>query len=142
MHSQLLYSLYSETCLLDPAFETSHFASSNGIDIFLTSSSPAANVIEYQFGQLDSPRLLDYDSALLNSSFDDITKSIQEGYPISAGYLLTTLEAWNATEDAFPDPGAQGGGGNGSSTETGGNGNQGSGALSDRLDLMSHGLAL
>jgi hypothetical protein len=140
--SQVLYSLDSETCLVDPAFEVSHFTSPDGIDIFLSSSSSAAHLIQYQFGQLDSPRLLEYDSALLNSSFDDVTKSIQEGYPISAGYLLTTLEAWNATEDAFPDPGAQGGGGNSNSTDTGGNGNQGSGALSVRLDIMSHGLAL
>ncbi|TEB37235.1 hypothetical protein FA13DRAFT_1786421 [Coprinellus micaceus] len=139
--SAVLYSLDSETCLLDPAFEVSHFTSPDGIDIFLSSSSSAAHLIQYQFGQLDSPRLLEYDSALLNSSFDDVTKSIQEGYPISAGYLLTTLEAWNATEDAFPDPGAQGGGGNSNSTDTGGNGNQGSGALSVRLDIMSHGLA-
>ena len=139
---QVLYSLDSETCLLDPAFEASHFASSNGIDIFLSSSPSGAMVIGYQFGQLGSPGLLEYDSALLNSSFDDVTKSIQEGYPVSAGYLLTTLEAWNATEDAFPDPGAQGGGGNSNSTDTGGSGNQGSGALSVRLDTMLHGLAL
>ncbi|KAJ3520455.1 hypothetical protein NMY22_g12749 [Coprinellus aureogranulatus] len=126
--SAVLYSSYSETCLLAPDFQASHYTSSSGIDIFVTSAQADGAIIDYQFGQLDAApeqSLTEYDSALLNTSYTDVTDSIEKEYPVSGGYLLTTLEAWNATEDAFTDNGGTTEGGGSNSTETG-NGNQGS----------------
>ncbi|KAJ3523484.1 hypothetical protein NMY22_g11419 [Coprinellus aureogranulatus] len=134
--SAVLYSSYSETCLLAPDFQASHYASSSGIDIFVTASRTDGAIIDYQFGQLDAApgqSLTEYDATVINASYADVTDSIEKEYPVSGGYLLTTLEAWNATEDAFTDNGGTTEGGGSNSTETG-NGNQGSGAQGGRLN--------
>lgn len=130
----VLYSLESETCILAPEFLTS-YSTSSGIDIFVTPTSTAASLIEYQFGQLAVPRpLTEYDSGLLNELHADIVKSIQDEYPVSGGYLLTTLEAWNATEDAFTDNGGSQGGGNNATGDA--NGQQGSSATGQASHLV------
>ncbi|EAU91210.2 RING-7 protein [Coprinopsis cinerea okayama7 len=96
----LLYSLYSLACVINTEYANpSTF--DQVFDIFSTQSRTSAHLIEYQFGQLGLPQnrsLFDYNSTMLNNSYDDITKSIEKGYPVSQGYLLAQLQAHNATD--------------------------------------------
>uniref|UniRef100_A0A8H7Y7Z3 RING-type domain-containing protein n=1 Tax=Psilocybe cubensis TaxID=181762 RepID=A0A8H7Y7Z3_PSICU len=97
--SALLFSLYSTACVInreysDPATFDQVF------DIFSTQSSTSSHLIEYQFGQLSANKSLrNYNSAMLNNSANDIQRSINEGVPVSPGYLLTVLQAYNAIDN-------------------------------------------
>jgi hypothetical protein len=41
---------------------------------------------------------------MLNNSFSDIQRSIDTGIPVSAGYLLAVLRAYNATDNMTVTP--------------------------------------
>ncbi|KAF9049771.1 hypothetical protein BJ165DRAFT_947767 [Panaeolus papilionaceus] len=108
--SALLYSLYSAACVINP--EYSDPATFDQVfDIFSTQSLTSAHLIEYQFGQLgpQNKSLHNFDSQQLNNSAADITRSIDLGYPVSGGYLLAALRAYNAT-DLSTDPTSTSGG--------------------------------
>jgi hypothetical protein len=80
-------------------------------DIFSTQSLTSAHLIEYQFGQLgpqNKSTILVYDSQLLNNSYTDISRSIEMGFPVSSGYLLAVLQAYNATGDSGGSSGPSG----------------------------------
>ncbi|PPQ63983.1 hypothetical protein CVT24_009412 [Panaeolus cyanescens] len=104
--SALLYSLYSAACVINE--EYSNPATFDQVfDIFSTQSLTSARLIEYQFGQLgpQDNSICNYDSRQLNNSATDIITSIQLGYPISGGYLLAAMRAYNATDlDTGTDP--------------------------------------
>lgn len=70
------------------------------LDVFSTERNTSALLIEFQFGQLGPPQqtLVRYNSKMLNDSYDKITTSIDEGRPVSEGFLMGRLKAWNATE--------------------------------------------
>jgi hypothetical protein len=58
------------------------------------------SIIEYQYGQsgISNNSVYDYyDSQLLNQSFANVNESIATGNPVSQGYLIATLQAYNAT---------------------------------------------
>jgi hypothetical protein len=58
------------------------------------------SIIEYQYGQsgVSNNSAYDYyDSQLLNQSFTEVNDSIATGNPVSEGYLIATLQAYNAT---------------------------------------------
>jgi hypothetical protein len=57
-------------------------------------------MIEYEFGQIGTTNLSiygDFNATTLNESESNINQSIASGYPVAPGYLVATLQAWNAT---------------------------------------------
>jgi len=97
----LLYSLYSTACVINSEYsDPSTF--DQVFDIFSTQSSTSSHIIEYQFAQLgpQNKSIYVYDSAQLNTSANVINESITAGIPLSAGYLLAVLEAFNATDNS------------------------------------------
>ncbi|KAJ3539195.1 hypothetical protein NMY22_g4840 [Coprinellus aureogranulatus] len=114
----LLYTVDSLACVINPEY-ADHSLFDQVFDIFSTQSKTSASLIEYQFGQLlndstptGSPGrnanktvdvILDYDSKKLNDSYDAVMDSIAQGYALSPGFLLATMQAFNATvEDTTP----------------------------------------
>ena len=108
----------SLACVINPEY-ADHDLFDQVFDIFSTQSKTSAAVIEYQFGQLlnDSTQtgpgrnstrrvdvILDYDSQKLNDSYDEVTDSIAKGYAVSQGFLLATMQAFNATGDDTTPP--------------------------------------
>lgn len=96
--SALLYSLYSNTCIINPEYaDPANF--DQVFDIFSTQSHSVSKNIEYEFGQggANSSLYGNFDAATLNASVTTIGQSIMSGYPTVPGYLLATLQAWNAT---------------------------------------------
>ncbi|KAG0704496.1 hypothetical protein DFH29DRAFT_1037815, partial [Suillus ampliporus] len=97
--SALLYSLYSETCAINPEYaDPANF--DQVFDIFATQSKSVSRIIQYEFGQNGPTNLSIYgnfDATTLNVSEAIINQSIITGYPTAPGYLLATLQAWNAT---------------------------------------------
>jgi hypothetical protein len=96
---QLLYSLTSLACVINPEYaDPENF--DQVFDIFSTQSLTSAHLIDYQFGQLvpQNQSLYDYNSKRLNDSNSNITESIDKGHAVSGGYLMATLQAYNATD--------------------------------------------
>lgn len=96
---QLLYSLYSLACVINPQYSDPQ-SFDQVFDIFSTQSLTSAHLIEYQFGQLTphNESLFAYDSQQLNDSASNILQSLNLGYATTPGYLLAFLRAHNATE--------------------------------------------
>lgn len=71
-------------------------------DIFSSQSQTSSSLIEHQFEQLtpQNETILVYDSAKLNASFRDIQRSLDTGNPVSSGYLLAVLRAYNSTDNS------------------------------------------
>ncbi|KAG1890256.1 hypothetical protein F4604DRAFT_1568195 [Suillus subluteus] len=97
--SALLYSLYSNTCLINQEYaDPANF--DQVFDIFSTQSISVSRNIQYEFGQ-DGPTNLslygNFDATTLNASATTISQFITSGYPTVPGYLLATLQAYNAT---------------------------------------------
>ena len=95
---QLLYSLYSLACVINPQYSDPQ-SFDHVFDIFSTQSLTSSLLIEYQFGQLtpQNESHFAYDSQQLNDSSSDILQSLNLNHPISSGYLLAVLQAYNAT---------------------------------------------
>ncbi|KAG1766976.1 hypothetical protein EDD22DRAFT_799625, partial [Suillus occidentalis] len=97
--SALLYSLYSTTCVINPEYaDPMNF--DQVFDIFSTQSKSVSRNIQYEFGQGGTTNLSlygNFDATTLNASATTISQSISLGYPSAPGYLLATLQAWNAT---------------------------------------------
>ncbi|KAG2116946.1 hypothetical protein DEU56DRAFT_839651 [Suillus clintonianus] len=97
--SALLYSLYSQTCAINPEYaDPANF--DQVFDIFSTQSRSVSRNIQYEFGQGGLTNLSlyeNFDASTLNASKTIIDQSISSGYPTAPGYLLATLQAWNAT---------------------------------------------
>lgn len=115
----LLYSLYSTACVINSEYsDPSTF--DKVFDIFSTQSSTSSHIIEYQFAQLgpQNKSIYSYDSTQLNNSANVIMESIAVGLPVSAGYLLAVLEAFNATDNSTASPNT----GDSSGSNSGGSG--------------------
>ncbi|OAX39974.1 hypothetical protein K503DRAFT_799194 [Rhizopogon vinicolor AM-OR11-026] len=97
--SALLYSLYSETCAINPEYANpANF--DQVFDIFATQSQSVSKIIDYEFGQVGTTNLSiygDFNATTLNASETIISRSLALGYPTAPGYLIATLQAWNAT---------------------------------------------
>ena len=101
MSIKLLYSLYSIACVINPSYsDPTSFR--RVFDIFSSQSQTSSSLIEHQFEQLStqSNTIIAYDSARLNTSFHDIQSSLDTGYPISSGYLIAALRAYNSTNNS------------------------------------------
>lgn len=127
--SALLYSLYSNTCVINPEYaDPANF--DQVFDIFSTQSKSVSRNIQYEFGQGGTTNLSlygNFDATTLNASATTISQSIMLGYPTAPGYLLATLQAWNATET--------------NSTGTGGN-NGSTSSTTDQNSKKDTGLAM
>lgn len=117
---QLLYSLYSTACVINSEY-SDPLTFDQVFDIFSTQSSTSSHIIEFQFAQLgpQNKSIYTYDSAQLNNSANVIMESITTGLPVSAGYLLAVLEAFNATDNSTISPNT---GDDSSSSNSGGSG--------------------
>jgi len=100
---QVLYSLHSAACIINPEYaDPATF--NHALDIFSTQGLTSVHLIESQFDQLvpqNQSIIRSYDSQQLNASYENITQSINTDNPVSAGYLIGTLQASNATD---PNP--------------------------------------
>ena len=96
---QLLYSLYSLACIINPEYaDPQNF--DHLFDIFSTQSLDSARLIEMQLRQgLTNTSYGSYDSKRLNDSGAIINSTIEAGYPVAPGYMYAILQAYNATED-------------------------------------------
>lgn len=80
-------------------------------------------MIDYEFGQIGTTNLStyeDFNAATLNASETIVNQSIASGYPAAPGYLIATLQAWNATGNSS---GSDNSGSTSSSTDTSGSKN-------------------
>lgn len=95
----LLFSLYSKACIINPAYSDPD-SFDQVFDIFSTQSLTSSHLIEYQFGQFGAQNESiygSYDPTKLNDSEAIINESITTGFPLAPGYLIATLQAYNAT---------------------------------------------
>jgi hypothetical protein len=67
------------------------------MDIFSTQSLASARVILGRFDTINSSVYGNYNAAILNASQSAINQTIAAGYPMSPGYLMATLDAYNAS---------------------------------------------
>jgi len=93
------------------------------------------SLIEYQFGQVGTSNdtYNYYDSQMLNQSFTIVNDSINFGNPVAPGYLLATLQAFNATPSSQPGGGS---GNNGASTSSNGDSGNTGLAMSACLEIL------
>lgn len=128
--SALLYSLYSNTCVINPEYaDPANF--DQVFDIFSTQSKSVSRNIQYEFGQGGLTNLSLYENfnaTTLNASEATINQSVMSGYPTAPGYLLATLQAWNATGT--------------NSTGTDGNNNGSTGSTTGQDSKKDTGLAM
>lgn len=125
MALQLLYSLYSKACIINPEYADP--ASFDQVfDIFSTQSRTSANIIESQFNEPSMNKTMygAYDSQRLNDSAHDIALATESGYLAAPGFMFAVLEAYNATVTPVSGPPETTGGvgaasaGNGNSPNT------------------------
>lgn len=94
-HGQLLYSLDSEACVINPEY-TNPAAFDQVFNIFATQSKTSSYIVD-EFAPANRTSAW-YDSKALNDSYNDITASIAAGRARSRGFVFAVLRAWNATE--------------------------------------------
>ncbi|KAG1752952.1 hypothetical protein EDB19DRAFT_1627788 [Suillus lakei] len=105
--SALLYSLYSETCAINPEYaDPANF--DQVFDIFSTQSKSASRLLAYESletfgtgsgrgGSTNISLYENFNATTLTASETIVNQSIMSGYPTTPGYLFATLQAWNAT---------------------------------------------
>ncbi|KAL0955939.1 hypothetical protein HGRIS_002124 [Hohenbuehelia grisea] len=121
----LLYSLYSKACIINAEYaDPSTF--DQVMDIFSTQSLTSAHLIEDTFSKTggNGSKYIWYDSTLMNDSAAVVNASIRARAPVASGYLLASLQAYNATADMDDPPPGDGAVG-ASSNDTGGSTNTG-----------------
>ncbi|KAI0958926.1 hypothetical protein AcV7_004607 [Taiwanofungus camphoratus] len=119
--SALLYSRYSQTCLINPDYaDPANF--DQVMDIFATTTLSSANLIQDEFSAINASTYGTYNPALLNASFEVINTTILKGSTVAPGYMFATLVAYNATGNSSTD-----GGSNNSSSAMGAGSSGGSG---------------
>ncbi|KAF8135400.1 hypothetical protein EV363DRAFT_1211911 [Boletus edulis] len=92
--SAILYSLYSETCVISPDYQTS------ALDVFTTQTLNASRHIEYEFGQFgpSSEAYHGYFNAMmLNDTAGVLNNTIAFDYPTAPGFLFATLSIYNTS---------------------------------------------
>ncbi|TCD65331.1 hypothetical protein EIP91_002769, partial [Steccherinum ochraceum] len=100
----LLYSLYSDRCVINAEFaDPTKF--DKVMDIFSTPLLASSQFIEYQYGAINASMYGHYDAKLLNDSAAQINATIQNGTIGSKGFMFATMIAFNATgATGFPKP--------------------------------------
>ncbi|KIK93582.1 hypothetical protein PAXRUDRAFT_144774 [Paxillus rubicundulus Ve08.2h10] len=97
--SAVLYSLYSETCVINPEYsDPANF--DQVFDIFATQAIEVSRLIEYefgQFGQFNKTYYGYYNAIMLNDSAGVVNQSISSNGPVAPGFIFATLQAYNAT---------------------------------------------
>jgi len=82
-------------------------------------------MIEYEFGQIANLSTYgNFSATTLNSSKAVIDQSLASGYPVAPGYLIATLQAWNATGTDSIGSGNSSSAGSAGSTSNQGNNSQ------------------
>ncbi|KAH9962488.1 hypothetical protein BGW80DRAFT_1174968 [Lactifluus volemus] len=92
----LLYSEWSSACIINSEYkDPTTFIQL--MDIFSTQSLASARVILGRFDTINNSVYGNYNAAILNASRSALDQTIAAGYPTSPGYLLATLDAYNAS---------------------------------------------
>lgn len=114
---QLLYSLYSSACIINPEYADPEVFD-QVFDIFSTQSNYASHQIEYSFNQVNTNYSW-YDSERLNASYQSVSETYQTNATPDSGYLFATLTAYNASGSAnITGTGGGPGGGSGDSSNS------------------------
>ncbi|KAI9569671.1 hypothetical protein HD554DRAFT_500290 [Boletus coccyginus] len=117
-NSAILYSLYSETCVINPGYRDS------ALDVFAIQTLNASRHIEYEFGQFGPSSETYYgyfNAAMLNDVAGVINNTIAFNYPTAPGFLFATLPAHNDSGVGMSNSGLQADvNGTGTSTNTSG----------------------
>ncbi|KAF8268188.1 hypothetical protein EI94DRAFT_1829676 [Lactarius quietus] len=92
----LLYSAWSQACIVNSEYRDPN-SYNRLMDIFSTQSLASARVILSQFSTVNSSIYGDYNATTLNASQATMNQYLAAGYPNTTGYLLSTLDAYNAT---------------------------------------------
>jgi hypothetical protein len=102
--SAILYSLYSEACVINPGYQGS------ALDVFVTQSLNSSRRIEYEFGQFGPFNESYYgyfNATLLNDAAGAINNAIASNHPAASGFLFATLPVLNASGASTADSGLQ-----------------------------------
>ncbi|KAG8213947.1 hypothetical protein J3R82DRAFT_10693 [Butyriboletus roseoflavus] len=92
--SAVLYSLYSETCVINTAYQ------SPVLDVFTTQTLNHSWHIEYEFDQFGPSSETYYgyfNATMLNDAAGMINDTFALHYPAAPGFLFATLPAYNAS---------------------------------------------
>ncbi|KAF8844291.1 hypothetical protein BDN67DRAFT_943495 [Paxillus ammoniavirescens] len=120
--SAVLYSLYSETCVIN--LEYSDPANFDQVfDIFATQAIEVSRLIEYEFGQFGQSSKMYYgyyNATMLNDTGRVVNQTISSNSPVAPGFIFATLQAYNATGNATSDGGASNNDDGSTSTNSGG----------------------
>lgn len=108
--------------MINPEYYESYYrdraaAQNTNFDVFSTQTLTSAHLIDYQFGQIvrssanvstTGVPLVNYDSHRLEELGASVTKSIETGEAVEAGYLVSTLKAYNVTTSDSENAGGGG----------------------------------
>lgn len=101
----LLYSLYSDSCALNPAYtDPDNF--DRVFDVFTTESARVSKFIEYEYSLFGANGTYygTYNATMLNETASAVNRSIALGSPVAPGMIFATLQSFNAT--ASPNNGS------------------------------------
>ncbi|KAI6040283.1 hypothetical protein EDC04DRAFT_2678336 [Pisolithus marmoratus] len=119
----LLYSLFSDSCAINPAYtDPDNFE--RVFDLFATESARVSKFIEYEFNLFGANGTYygTYNATMLNETASAVNRSIALGSPITPGMIFATLQSFNAT--AAPNNGSLNTGGTASTTSSSGSDSQ------------------
>ncbi|KAI6134552.1 hypothetical protein EV401DRAFT_2052946 [Pisolithus croceorrhizus] len=122
----LLYSLFSDSCAINPAYtDPDNFE--RVFDVFATESSRLVKVGDFSLYEYDSfgtngTYYGTYNSTMLNETASAVNRSIALGSPVTPGMIFATLQSFNAT--AAPNNGSLNMNGTASTTSNSGSDSQ------------------
>jgi len=96
----ILYSLYSETCVINPGY------GGEVLDVFTTQTLNASRRIEYAFGQFGPSSETYYgyfNATMLNDAAGVMNNTIAFNYPAAPDFLFATLPAYRASGVGISD---------------------------------------
>ncbi|EJU04351.1 hypothetical protein DACRYDRAFT_76774 [Dacryopinax primogenitus] len=98
--SALLYSAYSQSCLLNPAYLSREFY--KPIDVFVTTSQQSVELIESQFEQVNAS-FYSYDASLLTQNALLVNESLADMETDQATYLVGLFQVKASDNTTSPN---------------------------------------
>lgn len=119
----LLYSLFSDSCAINPAY-TDPYNFDRVFDVFATESARLSRFIEYEYDSFGTNGTYygTYNATMLNQTASAVNRSIALGSPVTPGMIFATLQSFNAT--AAPNNGSSNMNGTASTTSDSGSDSQ------------------
>ncbi|KAM5534864.1 hypothetical protein V8D89_011419 [Ganoderma adspersum] len=85
----LLYSLYSQTCVINPGYN----ASAPPLDVHVLTSATSSKLVESLFNNVNTTRYGSFDAPTLDSEFTNVTTYQQSKVAPDTGYLMVDMAA-------------------------------------------------